>query len=97
VFVLCQKKQDKLLCKLGFDNFQTEVKNSLTKLAEISDIEEMRRYWKLLYSYAVMRRDYSTGTFSSTFSDLNSITFLLNFFLLSQAHLPCTCMPSAWT
>ncbi|KAH8548302.1 hypothetical protein BGW37DRAFT_507439 [Umbelopsis sp. PMI_123] len=64
VFVLCQKKQDKLLCKLGFDNFQTEVKNSLIKLAEISDIEEMRRYWKLLYSYAVMRRDYSTGAFA---------------------------------
>lgn len=61
VFVLCQKKEDKLLCRLGFDNFQTEVKNSLTKLAEISDIEEMRRYWKLLYSYSVIRRDYSTG------------------------------------
>ncbi|KAI9282500.1 hypothetical protein BC943DRAFT_328918 [Umbelopsis sp. AD052] len=64
VFVLCQKKEDKLLCKLGFDNFQTEVKNSLTKLAEISDIEEMRRYWKLLYSYAVFRRDFSTGAFA---------------------------------
>lgn len=64
VLVLCQKKQDKLLCKLAFDNFQSEVKSTLTKLAEVSAIAEMPRYWKLLYSYAVIRRDYSTGAFA---------------------------------
>jgi hypothetical protein len=50
-----------MLCELAFDEFQTEVKNTLTKLAEVSSLAEMSRYWKLLYSYAVLHQDYLTG------------------------------------
>ncbi|KAM3582362.1 hypothetical protein VKS41_005008 [Umbelopsis sp. WA50703] len=64
VLVLCQKNQDKMLCELAFDEFQPEVKNTLTKLAEVSSLAEMSRYWKLLYSYAVLHQDYLTGAFA---------------------------------
>jgi nuclear pore complex protein Nup160 len=61
VAVLCEDDEVDKLCAYAFLDLQTEVEQTLQFKARNTDVFSGPNYYRIMYSYYVMRGDYRSG------------------------------------